>query len=123
MGSESSVARIEPRVITLGEALARPVNEAFPAFARHVNPIGAKLLRLGNFDKLYTRAEGLYLYDNVGRRYMDFTAGFGALNLGHNPAEVLEAVHKAQSLPAVLLMGFSSLMGALAEALASILPG
>jgi putrescine aminotransferase len=123
MGSESSVARIQPRVITLGEALSRPVNEAFPAFARHVNPIGAKLLRLGNFDKLYTRAEGLYLYDNVGRRYMDFTAGFGALNLGHNPAEVLEAVHKAQSLPAVLLMGFSSLMGALAEALASILPG
>lgn len=122
MGSESSAVSV-PRVITLEQALTRPKSEAFPAFARHVNPIGAKLLRLGNFDKQYTRAEGLYLYDDAGRRYMDFTAGFGALNLGHNPAEVVAAVHKAQSLPSVLLMGFSPLMGALGEALAGILPG
>jgi putrescine aminotransferase len=109
--------------ITLEEALARPENEAFRAFTHHVNPIEAKLLQLGNFDKLYTRAEGLYLYDNSGHRYMDFTAGFGALNLGHNPTEVLMGVDAARSLPSVLLMGFSSLAGALAETLTGILPG
>jgi putrescine aminotransferase len=108
---------------TLEEALQRPWKEAFPAFTRHVNPVEARLLRLGCFDKLYTRAEGLCLYDDRGRRYMDFTAGYGALNLGHNPAEVLEAARKAQSLPTVVLMGFSPLAGALAEALAGILPG
>jgi len=111
------------KVITLEQALARPKNEAFPAFARHVNPVGAKLLRLGNFDKHYTRAEGIYLYDDTGRRYMDFTAGFGALNLGHSPTEVLAAVRKAESSPNVLLMGFSPLMGALGETLSGILPG
>jgi putrescine aminotransferase len=111
------------RTITLEQALARPSDEALRAFARHVNPVEARLLRLGNFDKLYGRARGLYFQDARGRRYMDFTAGFGALNLGHNPEEILAAVRKAQSLPTVLLAGFSPLAGALAEALASILPG
>ena len=49
--------------------------------------------------------------------------GYGALNLGHNPREVLEAVRAAQRLPAVLLVGFHPLLGALGEALAAILPG
>jgi putrescine aminotransferase len=110
-------------VITLEQALARTHDEAFRAFARHVNPVEARLLRLASADKLYTRAEGLCLYDNAGRRYMDFTAGYGALNLGHNPPEVLAAVRQAQSLPGVLLAGFSPLMGALAETLTSVLPG
>ncbi len=109
--------------ITLERALARTPNEAFRAFARHVNPVEAKLLRLGNFDKLFTRGEGIHLYDEKDRRYLDFTAGFGSLSLGHNPEEVLAAMRRAHSLPTVLLAGFSPLAGALAETLASILPG
>ena len=123
MESQSLAVDRAGTVVTLEQALARPANEAFAAFARHVNPVAAKLLRLGNFDKLYARAKGLYLYDHAGRRYMDFMAGCGALNLGHNHPEVLAAVQRAQSLPTVLLMGYSPLMGALAEALAGILPG
>jgi putrescine aminotransferase len=110
-------------VITFEQALTRDAGASFRAFARHVSSVEAKLLRLANFDKLYTRAEGLYLYDGAGQSYMDFTAGFGALNLGHNPAEIIEAVHKARSLPSVLIAGFSPLSGALAEALAEIIPG
>jgi len=123
MNRESVTGSGGRSIITLEQALARSMNEAFVAFAHHVNPVEAKLLRLGNFDKLFTRARGLCLYDDRGRRYMDFTAGFGALNLGHNPEEVLAAVRTAHSLPTVLLAGFSPLAGALAEALAGILPG
>ncbi len=54
---------------------------------------------------------------------MDLTAGYGALNLGHNPEEVINAVKKARELPAVMLVGHNPLMGALGNALASILPG
>lgn len=110
-------------MITLEQALARTREESSRVFARHVNPVEAKLLRLAGADKLYARAEGLYLYDGAGRRYMDFAGGFGALNLGHNPPEVLAAVRQAQSLPGVLLAGFSPLMGALAETLSGLLPG
>lgn len=119
----ASELRVCSPIVTLEQALARPMEEAFPAFARHVSPVGAKFLRLGNFDKLYTRAEGMYVYDAAGHRYMDFMAGCGALSMGHSPAEVLAAISKARSLPTVLLMGFSQLKGALAETLAGILPG
>ncbi|HET6437290.1 MAG TPA: aspartate aminotransferase family protein [Anaeromyxobacter sp.] len=111
------------RVLSFEEALARSGREAFDAFASHVSPIGAGLLRRANMDKRYTRAEGPYLYDEAGRPYLDLTAGCGALGLGHNPPEVLDAVQRARSHPAVLIMGYSPLQGALAEALASLLPG
>lgn len=123
MTNRSGAASRRNQPVTLEQALARAPDEAFEAFARHVNPIEADLFRLAGFDKRYRRAEGLYLHDDAGRRYMDFTAGFGALNLGHNPPEVLAALGSAQSLPNVLLSGYSQLAGALGEALADILPG
>ena len=110
-------------MMTLEQALARTADKSFEAFAKHVNPVEARLFRLAGAHKHYVRAEGLHLYDGSGQQYMDFTAGFGALNLGHNPPEVLTAVRHAQSLPSVLLAGYSPLAGALAEALAGILPG
>ncbi len=88
-----------------------------------MNPEEARLLKLTNIDKRYTRAEGVSLYDEDGKEYLDLTAGYGSLNLGHNPPEVLEAVKAASTLPAVLLTGFNPLMGALASNLAMILPG
>jgi 4-aminobutyrate aminotransferase len=37
------------------------------------------------------RAEGIYLYDIDGRRYMDFLSGFGACNAGHNHPRIVAA--------------------------------
>lgn len=109
--------------MTFEQAMNLLRTESARLFGRHVNPPLEKLLKLADADLRFTRAEGIHLYDQDGRRYMDFTAGYGALNLGHNPAEVLEAVAQARTLPAVLLVGFNPLMGALGNALASILPG
>jgi 4-aminobutyrate aminotransferase/(S)-3-amino-2-methylpropionate transaminase len=41
------------------------------------------------------RAEGAYLWDTDGRRYLDFVGGIGVLNVGHNHPRVVAAV-KAQ---------------------------
>ena len=38
-------------------------------------------------------AEGLFVKDVDGNTYLDLTAGFAALNLGHCPKEVIEAVN------------------------------
>jgi putrescine aminotransferase len=110
-------------MVTFAEALHRSAGDSFRAFARHVNPDCAALLRIGGFDRNYVRAEGASLYDEHGRSYLDFTAGFGALNLGHNPPEVIEAVASARALPSVLLVGYSPLAASLAETLAELLPG
>jgi len=38
------------------------------------------------------RAEGIYLYDEAGTRYTDFTSGIGVTNTGHCHPKVVEAV-------------------------------
>lgn len=40
------------------------------------------------------QAEGIYLTDMDGKRYIDFLAGAGTLALGHNHPAVLEAMEK-----------------------------
>jgi len=42
------------------------------------------------------RAEGVYIYDTRGRRYLDFTSGIGVTNTGHCHPRVVAAV-KAQA--------------------------
>src|SRR6185503_10855414 len=38
------------------------------------------------------RAQGTELWDVDGKRYLDFVAGIGVLNVGHNHPSVVEAV-------------------------------
>jgi len=40
------------------------------------------------------RAEGIYVYGHDGRRYLDFLAGFGACNAGHNHPHVVAAARQ-----------------------------
>jgi diaminobutyrate-2-oxoglutarate transaminase len=41
------------------------------------------------FPAVFDRAEGVHLYDEDGRRYLDFFSGAGALNYGHNPPPLM----------------------------------
>jgi len=41
---------------------------------------------------LFVRGEGMRLYDDAGREYLDFVAGIGAVNLGHAHPAVARAV-------------------------------
>jgi 4-aminobutyrate aminotransferase len=43
---------------------------------------------------LADRAEGVYLYGRDGRRYLDFLAGFGACNAGHNHPRIVAAARE-----------------------------
>ncbi|MFD3998779.1 aminotransferase class III-fold pyridoxal phosphate-dependent enzyme [Streptomyces sp. NPDC058548] len=53
-------------------------------FRRHVNPPMAQLFDAHGMGRVFTRAEGCTLTDADGTRYLDFVAGYGCLNLGHN---------------------------------------
>ena len=37
-----------------------------------------------SFPRVFNRAEGEFLYDEEGTEYIDFLAGAGTLNYGHN---------------------------------------
>lgn len=112
-------------LVTLEEALASTRRQMVERFSRHVSPAEARVFKLLDSDKRYVRAEGIRVFDERGEEYLDFTACYGALGLGHNPTEVLEAVQKAASLPTVasFFLGTNPLAGALAENLHRILPG
>jgi len=43
-----------------------------------------------DFPTVFTRAKGYRLWDDKGREYIDFFAGAGALNYGHNPDRIME---------------------------------
>jgi len=52
------------------------------------------------------KGEGMYLYDNTGKRYMDIIAGIGVSSLGHCPQAVVEAVkNQAESYLHTMVYG------------------
>jgi acetylornithine/N-succinyldiaminopimelate aminotransferase len=71
------------------------------------------------------RAEGCYLYDKSGKRYMDFISGISVSNLGHRHPNVVNAV-KEQTDRYMHLMVYGEYVQSpqvnLAELLTSVLP-
>ena len=43
-------------------------------------------------DVVIQRAEGVYVWDVEGKRYMDFLAAYSAVNQGHGHPKILEAL-------------------------------
>jgi len=98
---------------------AKVVNQ----YAEHINPGLARLMNFAGFG-VEIRAEGCYMFDQDGKKYLDCLGGYGVFALGHRHPKIVEAV-KAQ-LDQMPLSGktfFNAKQGALAEKLAQISPG
>lgn len=91
-------------------------------YSEYVNPGLASMMGLLNFDKNFVKAEGCYVWDEEGRKYIDFLGAYGALNLGHNPPEVFKALEKVSKRPNLLQASLSTFAAALAHNLAQIAP-
>ncbi len=92
--------------------------------SRHVNPQFAKVLKTIGFDRVYTRAEGPYLWDQEGEKYLDMLAGYGVFNIGRNHPVVRQAIKDVMDAePAALVqMEPPLLSGLLAEKLKEKVP-
>jgi ornithine--oxo-acid transaminase len=88
-------------------------------YARTINPQFMRVLKTIGFDRVWSRAEGQYLYDSEGDRYLDLLGGFGMFNVGRNNARVRAALIEALELntPGSVQLGVSLLPGLLAEEL------
>jgi ornithine--oxo-acid transaminase len=93
-------------------------------WARTINPQFVRVLRTIDFDRTWERAEGAYLWDADGDRYLDMLGGFGMYNVGRNNPNVRAALVEALDLdtPGMLAMGVTALPGLLAEALLARTP-
>lgn len=61
-------------------------------YGRHVNPTQVALLKLGGFDHIEHRAEGVTITDLEGTDYLDCLGGYGVFSLGHRHPRVVQAV-------------------------------
>lgn len=110
-------------LITIEEALDISEKELRNIHKEYLNPGLVATMGLVKFDRLYTEAKGSIIRDNQGQEYIDFLGGYGALNLGHNPPEVLEALEKVKNLPNILQASLGVTAAVLAHNLAQIAPG
>src|SRR6266849_2407508 len=116
-GSRSFSGRYAPPVIR--EELAARAGEEYELYARTINPQFMRVLRTIGFDRIWARAEGQYLFDAEGNRYLDLLGGFGMFNVGRNNPRVRAALIETLELdtPGSVQLGVSLLPGLLAEEL------
>jgi ornithine--oxo-acid transaminase len=98
--------------------------EALDLHAQTINPQFVKLLRTIGFDRRWARAEGAYLWDSDGNRYLDVLGGFGMFNVGRNNPRIREALIEAMELerPGSVQLGVDALPALLAEELLRLAP-
>ncbi len=109
---------------TLRELLDQRAGDQFALHEQYLNPQMVRVLRTIGFDRSYVRAEGAYLWDDRGDRYLDLLAGFGVFAVGRNHPAVVRALEEVLQgrLPSLVQIDVSLLAGLLAERLLATLP-
>jgi len=110
--------------ININEILASARGENYDLHEKHVNPRFVKTLSTIGFDRCYTRAEGQYLWDINGRRYLDMLAGYGVFNVGRNNPEIRQTLidFMASDYPSLVQLDAPLLSGLLAKELKKRMP-
>ena len=68
--------------------LKQHAGENYELHSQHINPANARTLKTIGFDRCYVRAEGQYLWDIKGVKYLDLLSGYGVFGLGRNHPDV-----------------------------------
>jgi acetylornithine/succinyldiaminopimelate/putrescine aminotransferase/predicted amino acid dehydrogenase len=89
-----------------------------------LNPTLARLLDLCRMNRTWKRGEGVWLFDDDGRRFLDCWSQYGAVSLGHNAPPAVAALRAAldECQPAMVQPYRAPNAVALADALTKIAP-
>lgn len=97
----------------------------YKTLVKHLDDLLAPCLAYDWPNLSVERAEGCYVYGTDGRKYLDFLAGFGACNVGHNHPRVIRAAQEQMAKfvhTAIGVTNYEPLLR-LAEKLGPIMPG
>ena len=115
---------MEDRMALDEAAVEQLSEETTEKYRRYVNPGIAGILNFSGFGVPEDRAEGCYIWDISGRKFLDCVGGYGAFSLGHLNPKVVEAVKKQLEKEALKSHFFmSSELADACELLAQVLPG
>jgi acetylornithine/succinyldiaminopimelate/putrescine aminotransferase len=107
------------------DPFAEAADRVYGRYARYVNHRFARVVELIGFDKVFTRAEGAWLWDQDGRRYLDFLGGYSVMNTGRNHPRVKRALIDwlERDGASLVQMDCSPLAALVGEQLAELAPG
>lgn len=110
--------------LNIKQLLASNEGTNYDLHEQHVNPRYAKALKTIGFDRCYTRAEGQYLWDTEGRRYLDMLAGYGVFNVGRNNPSIRKTLidFMESDYPSLVQLEAPLLSGLLAKELKQRMP-
>lgn len=96
----------------------------FELHETYLNGQLVKLLKTIGFDRHYVKAQGPYLWDADGGKYLDCLSGYGVFTMGRNHPKIKRALTQAleADLPSMVQMDCPLLAGRLAEKLVSFMP-
>jgi ornithine--oxo-acid transaminase len=105
--------------LRLAELLAERDHSNVDLWGRTINPQFTRVLKKIGFDREWARAEGAYLWDARGDKYLDMLGGFGMFNVGRNNPRVRAALVETLELdlPGSVQLGASPLPPLLAQEL------
>ncbi len=95
------------------------VNSSENKSRRHVHPRLLKMFELAGMNASFVRAEGQYLWDSDGNRFLDFLGGGGVYLMGRNQPRIHQAIGEVlqMNLPNLTVVNASVLGGMVAEKL------
>ncbi|TKC87783.1 aminotransferase class III-fold pyridoxal phosphate-dependent enzyme [Trinickia terrae] len=88
----------------------------------YLNPERDFLLRHARFNKTIVKADGVFVYDEKGNKYLDFLAQYGAVPFGHNPSDIWDALRNQGDVPSMVQPFYSRGARDLAKALVLLEP-
>jgi ornithine--oxo-acid transaminase len=105
--------------LDLNRLLAGRRGEKYGLHERYLNAQLVRVLKTIGYDVNFISAEGPYLTDAAGARYLDLLSGFGVFAIGRNHPAVIDALKQVLDarLPNLVQMDVSLLAGVLAERL------
>jgi len=110
--------------LNIAELAKQHAGENYELHAEHINPVNVRTLKTIGFDRCYTRAEGAYLWDVKGEKYLDMLSGYGVFGLGRNHPEVRRILKEFldADYPSLVKMEAPLLAGLLAAELKKRMP-
>ena len=111
--------------LDLNQLLADRGGEKYALTERYLNAQMVRVLKTIGFDVNFTSAEGPYITDEAGARYLDLLSGFGVFAVGRNHPHVIDTLKQTldANLANLVQMDVSTLAGLLAERLLRLTPG
>lgn len=112
----------------MNSPIQRIIDEAcdsrFQLYSEHISPMWVKMLRTIGFDRTYVHAEGPYLFDRDGNKYLDFMCNWGVFNFGRNHPAIRQALLDViqSDLPGWIAFDAPVLAAALARQLCDRMP-